>query len=59
MSVDERKIAVEVDQIKKPKKYARSEAELIALKQRRIQIVLTAANVCASVLTLLKVFGIL
>jgi hypothetical protein len=40
-------------------KHARSRAELHAIKQRNIQIALTATNVMIAGLTLLKVFGII
>jgi len=40
-------------------KHARSQAELIAIQQRGIQIALTATNVIVACLTCLKVFGIL
>ena len=40
-------------------KHARSRAELIAIRQRWIQITLTATVGIPSILTCLKVFGIL
>lgn len=40
-------------------KHARSRAELIAIRQRWIQICLTATVGIPSILTCLKVFGIL
>jgi hypothetical protein len=40
-------------------KKARSEAELIALSQRKIQITLTATNVLVSCLIALKTFGLI
>lgn len=43
----------------KPLKPYRSHAERVALKQRNIQIALTATNVLVACLTCLKVFGIL
>lgn len=43
----------------KPLKVARSQAEIQALRQRNIQIVLTATNVILAGLTCLRVFGIL
>lgn len=44
---------------KKPLKPARSQAELVALRQRWIQIALTGTNCLVACLTCLKVFGIL
>jgi hypothetical protein len=44
---------------KKELKEARSQAELTALSQRRIQIILSATNVTVACLTCLKVFDIL
>jgi hypothetical protein len=43
----------------KPLKPARSEAELTAIKQRNLQILLVATNVVIGGLTVLKVYGIL
>lgn len=42
-----------------PKKYARSQLEIEAYKQRWWQIALTATNVCIAILTCLKVFGLI
>lgn len=44
---------------KKPLKPARSEAELIALSQRKWQIALTATNVLVGCLIALRTFGII
>ena len=41
-----------------PLKEARSEAELTAIKQRNLQIVLVATNVVISALIALKTFGV-
>lgn len=43
----------------KPLKRARSEAELIALRQRKVQIRLVALNVFISALIALKTFAII
>lgn len=43
----------------KPLKRARSEAELIAIRQRKTQIALVAINVCISALIALKTFAII
>lgn len=44
---------------KKPLKPARSQAELQAVKQRNIQIILVATNVIVTSLVALKTFGLL
>lgn len=44
---------------KKPLKAARSQAELTALSQRKIQIVLSCTNIFISALIALKAFGII
>lgn len=43
----------------KPLKPARSEAELLALKQRKIQIFFSGTNALVACLTCLKVFDII
>ena len=43
----------------KPLKPARSQAELTALKQRRVQIFLVSTNVVISALIALKTFGLI
>lgn len=40
-------------------RYARSHAEFLAVRQRWLQVGLTAINVILATLTLLRVFGIL
>lgn len=40
-------------------RYARSHAELLGVRQRWLQVGLTAINVIVALLTCLKVFGIL
>lgn len=51
--------SLEAPKHKPPKKYARSQAELIAIKQRKWQIVLVSTNVLISALIALKTFGII
>jgi len=56
------KIAIEsaeYEKKKKPKKWARSQAEARAVQQRNVQIVLVATNVLLSALIALRTFGIL
>jgi hypothetical protein len=55
---NERKAAM-LDHNGNPLRPARSQAEITALYQRNIQIILTITNVCIAALTCLKVFGIL
>lgn len=43
----------------KPLKPARSQAEVIAVKQRNVQICLVASNVVVSILIALKTFNII
>lgn len=43
----------------KPLRHARSQAELQAIKQRNIQIVLVATNVAITALVALKTFGLI
>lgn len=50
---------LEHEKAQKPLRAARSQAEVQAIKQRNIQIALTATNVLLSALTVFKVFGIL
>lgn len=47
------------DKADKELKVARSQAELKALRQRNIQIILTATNVLLTILIALKTFGII
>jgi hypothetical protein len=60
---EEVKILMEASAAKKgreePKKYARSQLEIVAARQRNVQIGLTATNCLVACLTCLKVFGIL
>lgn len=58
MEVDATTQKQKKDKVKKLK-YARSHAELVALRQRRIQICLVATNVMISALIALKSFGII
>jgi hypothetical protein len=48
-------VAADVEKLKA----ARSQAELHAIKQRNIQIILTITNVCVTILIALKTFGII
>lgn len=65
MSVEKDKILMESlametkEKKEKPLKFARSAAELHAIKQRNIQICLVATNVLLSALIALKTFGII